>query len=271
MKKVIVFLLSLSLVFSLSACSSGGSGDQTKQTTTSEQTTEQQTEATTQAKREETTTEQTTAAKADSKGDDVAKLEGVALLKKIGEESFKRSENFYVEMKIESAEMPNEEMTMIMCEQGGNLRYEMNAMGNHHISITTVEEGYTYSYNKGEKSGYKFKYGDDFEAMDIVPDFSFEEGDLEDEATFEGLVTARYDKLDGHKVVYMEMKDFDEVLGEDVTNKIWYSVKHHYPLKTERTKVDGAVLMVMNVVEIEIDKDFSEYFKIPEDVEFETY
>ncbi len=268
MKKIIVFLLALSFVFSLSACSSGGgSGEQDKQTTTVEQATEQQTEATTQAKQEETTAEQTTA----SKDAEVANLEGVELLKKIGNETFKKPENFYVEMKIESAEMPNEEMTMIMCEQGGNLRYEMNAMGNHHISITTVEDGYTYSYNKGEKSGYKVKYGDNAEDMDIVPDFSFDEEELEDEATFEGLVTARYDKLDGHKVVYMEMKDFDEDLGEDVTTKLWYSVKHRYPIKMEMNKEDGTVIMTMHAVEIEIDKDFSEHFKIPQDVEFATY
>ncbi len=271
MKKIIVFLLALSLVFSLSACSSGGGSDeQDKQTTTVEQSTEQQTEATTQAKQEETTTEQATTAKNDSKDDDVAKLEGVELLKKIGKEVFKKPENFYVKMEIESAEMPDEKMMMIACEQDGNMRYEVDVMGNHNIMISRVEDGFTYSYNKGEKTGYKVKYEADSE-NDMIPDFSFDEEELEDDATFEGIVAARYDELDGHKVVYVEMKDFDEDLGEDVTTKLWYSVKHSYPLKMETNKEDGTVIMTMYAVEIEIDKDFSEHFKIPEDVEFATY
>ncbi len=258
MKRVSAVLLILVLLFSLTACSSNQGNSQETKATEAPKTEAPKTE--TQAASTEATSESVTQTQVQS-----SDAEGVELLKSVFS-NLKKVDSLYAKLTATSPEVSGVEM--VIYRDGENARMEMNFEGRHTVNIFNAEDGYVYSYAVGEKTGTKMKNSSPEAFADMIPDFSAEEMSEDD---FEGLITARRDKLDGQDVIYFEFQDFDEDLGGDVITKTWFSEKHNFFLKMESLNPDGTVAMSMDVVEIEVNKDFSKMMVPPQDVEFVSY
>ncbi len=262
MKRMRAVLLIFVLLFSLVGCSSNqAANDETKAAA------EQKTEASkneTEANSSEATTEVTTEAATQTQASD-QNLEGIELLKSVFG-NLKEVKSLYVKLKMTSLEVSDVEM--VLHRDGENARTEMNFDGRHTVNIFNVDDDYIYSYAVGEKNGTKMKHTGSADYADMIPSFSADDLAEED---FEGLVTARRDKLNGQDVVYFEIQEYDEDLGGDVINKIWFSEKHSFFLKMEAINPDGSLEMSMDVLEIEVNKDFSKMMVPPQDVEFVSY
>ncbi len=270
MKRVIAILLILSLAISLAACSSNQDNSQKTEATTAQKTEAPKTE--TQANSTEATTETTTESTAENTTETAAQTqantpnaEGAELLKSVFS-NLKKVDSLYAKLKMTSPEVSGVEMAIY--RDGESARMEMNFEGRHTVNIFNADDGYVYSYAVGEKTGTKMKNSSPEAFADMIPDFNAEEMGEDD---FEGLVTARRDKLDGQDVIYFEFQDFDEDLGGDVITKTWFSEKHNFFLKMESLKPDGTVAMSMDVLEIEVNKDFSKMMIPPQDIEFVSY
>ncbi len=260
MKKVMMFVIVLSLLIGMTACSSPATdGEQTTSMTETQADTTQANDdeaATTEATQADTTTSQ-------ASNDN---LEGVELLKSIFSKGDFKPDKLYVKLKLTGEEIP--EIVAKYYYVGDSFRNEMNMAGLNNINIYDSEEGYVYSYTEGEKSGTKMKSQ---EAVDSGFDFSAPYDEETDEDDFEGLVTARYETLDGKKVVYVEYEDFDEDMGGNYTTKFWYSLEYKFPLKMQVLNSAGNVKTSMEIIEIEGNKDFSNMIIPPQDVEFVEY
>ncbi len=238
MKKFVAFLIALCLLFSLSACAPSESPD----------------------------SGQMQAADGNTSTGNYKNLTGAELLKAVFS-NMKKPDNIYVKTKLSAADVPEIEMAMYI--SGQNRRFETHISGKNNITIINEEDGFAYSYTEGESIGTKVKSETTAEATAPFSD-GLEMAIAEDE-DFEGLVVARVEKLNDKEVVYSEFKNFDEDLGGDVTQKLWYSVEYRYPLKMEIVTDAGEVTMSLEVVEIEANKDFSSKMIPPKDVEFTTY
>ncbi len=265
MKKIITILLIFCLAIGLVACSSDNSSQQTEATETQKTEVKADTTVATTAETTETSsTEAATEAATQTQANN-SNAEGVELLKSVFS-NLKKVDSLYVKLTVTSPEISGVEMALY--RDGESTRMEMNFEGRNTVNIFNAEYGYVYSYAVGEKTGTKMKNSSSDGFADMVPDFDAEQMSEDD---FEGLVTARREKLNGQDVVYIESQDFDEDLGGNVINKIWFSEKHSFFLKMESVKPDGTVAMSMDVLEIEVNKDFSKMMVPPQDIEFVSY
>ncbi len=136
------------------------------------------------------------------------------------------------------------------------------------VLIYNADEEIMYNYVEGSGEGIKI-IGADIESaeeagltMDMSTKFSAISQELSDD------VIARVEKLDQEEVVYIEITESDEEVG-DMLVKMWYSVKYKVPLKYEIIMGEQP-LILLEVVEIEkdisIDKNM---FIAPSDINFE--
>ncbi len=258
MKRMSALLLIFVLLFSLTACSSNQDNSQETKAADVQKTEAPKTES--QADSTEATSESVTQAQANDQN-----AEGVELLKSVMKNA-KKLDSLYAKFKMSSVEVSGVEMAIYRA--GESTRTEMNFEGRHTVNIFNEEDGYVYSYAVGEKTGTMMKNSNSEALDEMIPSFSAEQMSEDD---FEGLVTARRDKLNGQDVVYMEFQENDDDLGGDVINKIWYSEKYNFFLKMETVKPDSTVAMSIDVLEIEVNKDFSKMMVPPQDVEFVSY
>ena len=122
---------------------------------------------------------------------------------------------------------------------------------------------------EGEPHGIKFY--DDFETGDMNMEMNMEApgfNELYEDAGPD--FKARMEELNGEEVVYIENVEWDDQ-ANTMQVKMWYSVKHAYPIKHE-TYMHGELMISSEVVRLETDIEMEEdLFIPPADVEFIEY
>ncbi len=286
MKKLLVGLLSASLVLGLTGC---GAAEVTKEiieqkeslqkevetlsavvekagqelSSGLEQASEQLSSGLEQASSE---LESASSDMANNTGDSKTAFEAKALIKTLAP-LMRQPDNYHMIMEM-NAKAVGMSMKMETYRHGESFKsgIDYNNSGVMNYSIYDAETGYQYNYTEGESTGTKFKV----ENNDIIneeifemPDFSKEEFDDED---FEGIEEARTETLDGIEVLYIRSRVEDE--GAMKTEEMWISVEHGFPQKMILTDAAGNVEVEMNMLEMEMAKSFAKDIKPPTNVEF---
>ncbi len=232
MKKLLILLVSLVLVFGFSAC--GGSDSQTADSVGQNDSATNEDESTVDKS-----------------------LTGKALL-----ESLQAPEpgDFMTVTETSGMGIKN---TLTMYYSGENFRTESEVEGMKQIVIYNAEEGKTYQYTEGQLQGVVL-------SDDMSDDMGMEEEDLDVEGILDNPtddVIAKVETLDGHEVIHIETTEEDEDMGMAKVS-IWYSEEYGIPLKYEVTS-NGQVIMSSYVTKIEalsaLDGDL---FTPPADVQF---
>ncbi len=254
MKKFLTFVVILALVVFAVSCSSG---DEKKEETKEETKTEQVEENKQESKDEEEKPEEE--AKEESSEEVTQESSGekdVDLLKSLMYEEPK-SISFKATITIQGMG----ESTMSMYSMGENYRMENELNGEVNVVIYNHEEGMTYTYVEGQKTGYKYPTASDSTTMEVDTSFEIEE----DEMDYYDVI--KKDKLDGKDVIYLESKDTNSD-GTFIT-KSWISEEYRMPLKMQVIDESGSVISEMVYSDIVIDADISDKFIPPSDVSFE--
>lgn len=275
MKKILIITILIGLIAILAGCSSMSieKNNDTSQNEDIVTKKPQKDNATSKSKAKSETDEKTT-----SKSNDAAVVfsdkKDIELLKLLGA-TLEPYDNVYTKavIKMKVPDYGEIIVKQINYKQADSYYIESqnSMMGDKvHISIFDAETRYNYEYVKGETTGNKYMISDNFTKFDSLSDMGVELDDVIDEDDYGNLVTAQIEKLDGDDVVYIESKEAMDEIGL-ATNKMWFSIKYHHPLKWLIIAEDGSEYSSYIVEEIEVDKDFSSHITIPNDVEFTEY
>lgn len=152
--------------------------------------------------------------------------------------------------------------------EGDNTRTEIMIEGlGTSVIIYNADEEIIYSYVEGEELATRIMGADidSAEEIGLTVDITNKYTELTEEIPDN--MIARKEELDGEEVVYIEVTEVDDEMGEMLI-KMWYSTKYNTPLKYE-VLVDGQSFMLLTVTELETDMDIdSSIFMPPMGMEF---
>ncbi len=260
MKKIIVLILSLSLI--LSGCSSTTNDKKEEKKDKSVQ--EEKKEEKKEIKKEKKETEKVKEEKKDAENAKFNKnLTGKELLKdyfaKNREDHYNRSYRATVYMKTKDREY---KFKVIKNKKDA---YFEDVEGGNKIVFVNSKDGYIYSYKKGEKEGIKYKSYGIYDAILVGLDLGREEGGTKKDE-FANVLNASIKEYNGEEVLYMELSG-SNTEGARYLTKVWYSISKRLLIKRSM-EIDGKFFSEEKITDIEVDKDFSDLVKVPNDIKF---